>query len=77
MPILDFLLRLGSRRAESGTFSPGRVFFHPDQRQMRMPLVFRMVRHVIGRDPFRSVGASFSRRRRRRPFVYAGARCFL
>ena len=57
--------------------SPGRVFLHPDQRQMRMPLVFRMVRHVIGRDPFRSVQASLSRRRRRRPFVSAGARCFL
>ena len=66
-----------SWRAESGTFSAGRVFLHPHQRQMRMPLVFRMVRHVIGRDSFRSVEASFSRRRRRQPFVSAGARCFL
>jgi hypothetical protein len=33
--------------SEPPTFSTGRVFLHPDQRQMRMPLVFRMVRHVI------------------------------
>jgi hypothetical protein len=37
----------GSRRSKSRTFSTGRVFFHPDQRQMRIPLVLRMVRHVI------------------------------
>jgi hypothetical protein len=37
----------GSRWRKGLAFSAGRVFFHPDQRQMRMPLVLRMVRHVI------------------------------
>jgi hypothetical protein len=45
-PELGPATTIGPGRSKAQTFSTGWISFHPDQRQVRMPLIFRMVWHV-------------------------------